>query len=215
MECIVGSECTVDVARWRFNEGEGNTAFDSVGDHDGALTNVSYTVGCVEGACADFNGPSSVVVVPDDDEFDLMSSMNLSFWLWLNQVDTGGRVQLFSKRNQSGSGPGWHVFFYNNDFGNEAVRRRVGFSILNFTADSSFVSVGVTSEGHQLSSQTWYHVQATYDGDALRIFIDDSLSGEFTFPGHMPVVNDEPIRFGGSFFGGGIVGRIDDVELKR
>ncbi|HJW97095.1 MAG TPA: LamG domain-containing protein, partial [archaeon] len=84
-----------------------------------------------------------------------------------------------------------------------------------------FMSSSVTYSANSTTSindSNWHHVLGTYDGDALRIYIDGVLEDTNTAPsGNLPTA-DGPVRIGadyqatpGNFFNG----IIDEVQIHN
>jgi hypothetical protein len=68
-------------AHWEFDEGDGNTAYDSVGNNDGNIYGAQWTTGQINGAL-DFNGVGDYVEVADSPElrFDGTEPFSVSLW---------------------------------------------------------------------------------------------------------------------------------------
>jgi len=149
------------VAYWPFNEGSGTIAADASGNgHDGELIdNPSWGQGKFGGGL-DFGAGGGYVLVPDDDALDLTADLTYMGWFNLNEAIEGQR-RMMSKNDSifflfDFSDPGSLDFLVkpNNDF-----------------AESTTVDWVVG---------TWYHFAGTYDGDALRMYINGALEGEAT-----------------------------------
>lgn len=56
------------IAHWKFDEGEGDIAYDSAGDNDGTIYGVDWTTGIIDGAL-DFDGEDDYVDVGDPFRF--------------------------------------------------------------------------------------------------------------------------------------------------
>jgi len=66
------------ISQWRFDEGEGTTAYDSVGDNDGTVYGATWTTGKIYGALS-FDGSYDYVAVGDKESLELQS-FTLTFW---------------------------------------------------------------------------------------------------------------------------------------
>ena len=77
------------IAYWKFDEGEGDTAYDSAGDNDGTVYGAVWTTGQIDGALS-FDGDNDYVMVGDKDSLG-PQELTLSFWAKLN--NPSGRFQ--------------------------------------------------------------------------------------------------------------------------
>jgi len=66
------------VAHWRFDEGTGSIAYDSVGDNHGTIYGANWTVGLIDDALA-FDGVEDYVLIGDADALEL-PELTLCFW---------------------------------------------------------------------------------------------------------------------------------------
>ncbi|MEE9403155.1 MAG: LamG domain-containing protein, partial [Desulfobacteria bacterium] len=73
------------IAYWKFDEGEGNTAYDSTGDHDGVVHGAQWTMGRIGGAMS-FDGRNDYVSVPNDDSLEGMSELTINMWVKPNSL---------------------------------------------------------------------------------------------------------------------------------
>ena len=76
------------IALWKFDEGSGETAFDSAGNNDGILMNgPSWTSGIV-GAALSFDGQNNYVEIPNEENFELDSgAYTVCFWIKTTSTD--------------------------------------------------------------------------------------------------------------------------------
>ena len=83
--CVRGL-CSTPIVHWRFDEDQGTTAYDSVGDNDGTLVNgPSWTVGHFLSAL-EFDGVNDYVRVPDNSSLDINGEITISAWIRLNSI---------------------------------------------------------------------------------------------------------------------------------
>jgi len=75
------------VAWWRFNEGEGDTAYDSAGDNDGTIYGAQWTTGQIDGAL-DFDGDDDYVNIGNDSSLKPNLPISVSMWVKLNSLRT-------------------------------------------------------------------------------------------------------------------------------
>ena len=198
-----GPEPGYTLALWHLDEGSGPKAFDSVDGHDGTLANVTWDpAGYSNGGLA-FNGVASTMSVPDHPDFDAMETLDLKFRLWLDSVDSGGNVRILRKGTSDGDL--FEVTFNNDDFPHPNTRREIRFLMFG-----GGTNCGTGSHLHRLEAGQWYLVQVVYDGNAMKVYIDNELSGECALPvSLMPISNNSPLVFGGGFSG-----KLDEIQLS-
>lgn len=190
------------IAYWHFDEGCGDTAFDAVNGHDASLTNVTWDTEGYLGTCLAFDGEMSLVSVPHHAMFDSLDTLDLSFYLWLDSVETGEEDWIVVK---GAYGADYlKVSFWNEDSQAKYLRRQVLFAL------KRGYTVASTHSQDELESETWHFIQVTYDGVTLKIFIDGTLSGEMVSLGRMPIRHSSPL-----IFGQGFSGKLDEVRLGR
>jgi hypothetical protein len=147
------------VGYWPFDEGSGKEAKDMSGNgHDGELVDKPEWVQGKFDKALDFGGTGSYVLVADHEDLDLANEVTLMAWFSLNEPIQGQR-RMMSKNNS---------IFILFDFGNA---NSVDFLVKpnNDFAESSTVDWAIGE---------WYHFAGTYDGDALRVYINGVLEGE-------------------------------------
>ncbi|HID55274.1 TPA: LamG domain-containing protein [Candidatus Poribacteria bacterium] len=150
------------VGYWPFDEGGGDKVKDESGNgNDGKIVKSGEYPKWVQGkfgTALDFGGNGSYVAVPDSKSLDLTKSVTYMAWFKLNEPIQGQR-RMMSKNNS---------IFFLFDFGNPTS--------LDFLVkpNNDFVE----SKTVDWKIGEWYHVAGTYDGDALRIYINGKLEGE-------------------------------------
>jgi hypothetical protein len=78
------------VAEWRFDEKTGSTAYDTSGNgNDGSITGATWTSGCKQGVCLEFNGENSVVNLPLIPAVTINGTYTFNAWVKLNGFGTG------------------------------------------------------------------------------------------------------------------------------
>lgn len=149
------------VGYWPFDEGSGAKAGDATGNgHDGELIDDPQWVTGKFGSALDFGGFGSYVLVPDDDELDLSDEVTYMAWFSLNEAIAGAR-RMMSKNNS---------IFVIFDFGNANSLDFLVKPANDFTESATV----------DWSLGEWYHFAGTYDGDALKIYINGEMEGETT-----------------------------------
>ncbi len=151
------------------------------------------------GAAVGFNGLDAFAVVPGD-SLPLLSSLSLSFWLWIDTVQSDWMCVL---SRAEGIGPSWS-FWVEEGSGTE---RRVQWAGQNWSP---------MVEDVQLPVQEWRHIVVTHDTAAglARIYTNGQLAAE-SAAGSLPFADppDADLQlaaFQNDFL---FAGRLDDVIL--
>jgi len=103
------------VAYWKFNEGSGNTAYDSAGAHNGTIYGATWTAGVV-GTALNFDGINDYLNVADSPDWNIVlsgpsSSYTIGFWANQDVWDPTAYPEVFM--GQSGTWPlnGWDMYW--------------------------------------------------------------------------------------------------------
>jgi hypothetical protein len=181
------------VSWWKFDEGSGTIAYDSIGDNDGTVYGATWTTGQINGALS-FDGSNDYVAVPSF----TVSTNNGTIALWFKTsanflANYGGMGYLISKDSQ--------YVGYLTVVGNGTVPYWIAGE--TNTQDDYFVSVeGAVPVG------AWNHVVVSFDNKTAKTYLNGVLIQT------LPVTNSSLTltRIGGrtsEFFNG----EIDDVRF--
>ncbi|MFH1725245.1 MAG: LamG-like jellyroll fold domain-containing protein [Elusimicrobiota bacterium] len=173
------------VSYWRFDEGTGAAATDSIGGNHGAIHGAAWTDG-VAGNALDFSG----------NEFSLEA--------WINPKATYGDYRTIIAKMGWDDTSRWSYHL--------AVADRGGLHA-NFANEHGW-SFGLSSPDGSLQAGVWQHVAATYDGGLLRLYID-GIEVASREAGGAPRRNDYPVSFGRWYSGdpNQFAGAIDDAAV--
>jgi hypothetical protein len=183
------------VARWKLDEAQGTTAFDSAGAHNGTLYGnpVWLATGGKIGGALKFDGK--------DDYVDTKFTQNLAKWTICCWVSSPA-----APSNSPGSGPihreqNLQINWNHTD---PKFRSAAGLSVGGTWYAASFGTLG---------ANTWYHLAATYDGVSLKAYKDGELVTTTSCPG-TPAAEGSSLKLGRhavqtNFFSG----TIDDVYV--
>ena len=183
------------VAHWRFDETEGQVAFDSAGEHDGVVHGATWTDGKIEGAL-DLNGLNACV---DCGDADALGPEHMTLMMWLQPRHMGGTRYLLSRaRTES-----------DVDY---AIMRHIEGEIEFTLATNQGGPISVVSAAKTPLNE-WSHVAVTCDGEQVSVCINGELDGS------VPSA-PRPFRAGHAFVIGALGGqtrfyhgKIDDVQL--
>jgi hypothetical protein len=185
------------VAAYGFEEGTGTAVADSSGKgNNGTITAATWSTAGKHGKALSFNGTSAQVSVPDANSLDLTTGMTLE--AWVNPTALGiWRTVIFKERTG-----GMLYSLYANDGANKPVGQV-------FLANGEQNAAGTGP----LPLNTWTHLAATYDGSAVRLYVNGNLVRTFAVSGSLANTSS-PLRIGGnSIWGERFAGLIDDVRV--
>lgn len=169
------------VSYWKFDEGSGITAFDSVGTNDGTLANGPvWTTGIVDGALS-FDGLDDMIVVPHSSSLSL-EKFTIEAWIKRYQNREFGEPILVKRYETS-----W-MDNYGMYISPDGI---VGASCYSPDIWSWF---GVGSR-RNISAGEWYHIAATYNRTAFKIYINGELDNSVSIQ-YRPYQNNYPLVIG-------------------
>lgn len=187
------------IGYWKFDDGSGSTALDSSGydDHGSLVNSPTWSTGQVAGALT-FSGGSKVSI-PDAPVLSPIDGISMS--AWVKTTTNASREVIVSKT--AGGNNTWLFEISPSDCGSAKLH----FFVVTGGAGHDFCSTTA------LSTDTWYHVAATYDGATAKIYINGVQDGSLSIAGAiatnaLPVIvgnwgdSDRPWE-----------GQIDDVRL--
>lgn len=70
------------VAEWKFDDGSGTSATDSVGTNDGTVTGAAWVAGGILGGALEFNGAGSSVEIPGAALLTVSDQVSISMWVY-------------------------------------------------------------------------------------------------------------------------------------
>jgi len=174
------------VALWRFDESVGNIAYDSSGNgNDGTIHEATWagpnwtTEGKFDGAL-EFDGVDDYVEVLST---SAIMPATLTVEAWVKPSKTGARQGLVSKWD------GWVDASYSLELTSD---NRFLFYLHNGAATESIKGTTVITTG------TWYHVAATYDGINARLYVNGILEAGPTALVSPMTTSSVPLRIGAS-----------------
>lgn len=183
-----------------FNEGNGNTTSDLSGNgNDGELKGAEWAEGKFGGGI-EIKDDGDCVVMPLSPTLDLTDALSLE--AWVKPATVSVRMDIISK-HESG---GYALII------DEGGIMRASFHIAGNYIASRSVSV--------LQAEEWYYLAATFDGEALRVYVDGELEGETAATGTVTTTT-VPLAIGGNAGPGGIVssyyfkGLVDELRVSN
>lgn len=186
------------IAAYGFDEGQGTALNDLSGNgHHGAITAATWTASGRFGGTLAFNGSNAWVTVADAPSLDLTNGMTLEAWVYPTTL-SGYRTVLMKE-----AAAGLSYGLYAND---DAPRPAV---YMNNGGGADSAAAGSAA----LPLNSWTHLAATYNGAALKIFVNGTEVGSRAATGNLVSTNNA-LRIGGNaVWGEYFQGRIDEVRV--
>jgi RHS repeat-associated protein len=183
------------VAAYSFDEDEGGTAEDSVGDHDGSVSGAEWTSGKF-GPALKFDGANSdMVTVPSSPELELTEAFTID--AWIRPGAEGGLGTIVGK--ETAEYFGYELAAWGSDL-------PVGFISPEGEVEDEVKAT------ESLPRETWSNVALTFDGEDMRLYVNGALIGTASAEG--PRAGAGPLRIGRSkLFESGFTGKIDEVRI--
>ncbi|MHC4113481.1 MAG: LamG-like jellyroll fold domain-containing protein, partial [Planctomycetota bacterium] len=181
------------VAHWKFDDGTGSAAIDSVGSNNGTLYgDAAWTTGRIDGALS-FDGNGDYVEVTP---LTVLAGDSFTVQAWIRMGESAGPWNAIMTQHDSGSN-GCYFYVTNNT------------PTFYIYVSPSFAQV-ISPE--TLIAEQWYNVAATNDGSNLKLYVDGLLKDTISSVGFTGTM-------GGSFIGHEPItpvhynGLIDDVRI--
>jgi uncharacterized repeat protein (TIGR01451 family) len=183
------------VAAYSFDEGSGTAVGDVSGaGHVGSITGATWTTAGKYGGALSFNGTSALVNVPDAPELRLTTRMTLEAWV-----------------NPSATLSGWRDVIYKADDNMllEASTNQNRPAAAGTIGGAFAQALGPSA----VLANTWTHLAATYDGTAVRLYVNGVQAASVARTGNL-ATSTNPLQIGGdSIYGQYFRGLIDDVRI--
>jgi hypothetical protein len=186
------------IAAYGFEENTGTTTGDQTGlGHTGTISGAVRSTSGKFGRALSFDGVNDWVTVADKDDLDLTIGMTLEAWAYPTTANNGWRTVLL--KEQVGA---------------------LAYSLFSSSAGGGRPQAVIFTAGEQVAKATaklganaWTHLTATYDGSALRLYVNGSLAGTTLTTGSI-AAGSGPLRFGGnSIWSEWFKGRIDEIRV--
>src|SRR5690349_17391157 len=183
------------VGAYAFDEGTGTTVGDASGaGNNGTITGATWTPSGRNGGALSFNGSNSLVTIPNAASLQLSGAMTVEAWV-----------------NPSTVASAWRDIIYkaNDIIYLEASSTNAMKPVIGATFSGASESYGAAA----LVANTWTHLAATYDGTALRLYVNGVQASSVARTGNL-ATSTSPVQIGGdSLYGQYFQGLIDDVRI--
>jgi hypothetical protein len=184
------------VAAYSFDEGAGTTIADASGNNNtGTLVGATWTGSGKFNGALSFNGTSSRVDVPNAASLQLSTAMTLEAWVNPTTVTSKWRDVIYKGRDN---------YFLAATSTNTS--KPAGAGIIGGVNTKALGTA-------PLATSTWTHLTATYDGAALKLYVNGTLVRTTAVTGVI-ATSTNPLQIGGdSIFGQFFAGTIDEVRI--
>jgi hypothetical protein len=153
------------ISYWKFDEGAGTTAFDSIDANHGKIYGASWTTGIVDSALS-FDGTDDNVLVPDSP--GLCPTDEITIEAWIMPIDL---EWWFSKHIVAKGDPDYYDYNIPNSAYDFFVRNYDGYQ-LEFSARFEGGYAGYRTGPSTLTPYAWNHVAAIYNGSYVKLYVN-------------------------------------------
>ena len=183
------------IARWDMEEGSGTTAFDSSGNGNHAsISQAKFATPRTGNFALRFDGTNDYATVQDSSSLDASSEVTLAAWINPDNLAGGHPYTAIISKSSA------YRLYVHTD-------QRIRFQIYN--GGTSIVAKPTVT----VPNLTWSHVAGTFDGSALKVYVNGTLEKTRSFSGSIDV-NGNPLYLGArnnekDFYDG----KVDDVRV--
>lgn len=171
------------VAWWKFDEGSGNIATDSVtGRNDNILNHHAWSKG-VSGTGLKFDGFTTLIDLAPGDVPEIGPGFSIEAWIAIQSYPWNW-VALVDHEEEKRAG-----YFFGVD-----AEGRLGLQV------SVWGNWEICQSEEKLPLQKWLHVVGTYDSlDGIRLYVDGRLAGKLPVTGRVAPTKNTGLRIGRNF----------------
>ena len=186
------------VAAYGFEEASGTTTADQTGlGHTGTLSGPTRSTLGKFGRALSFDGVNDWVTVADANDLDVTTTMTVEAWVF---PTTSNNVWRTAVAKELGSGLSYAMMARSSAGGRP-------YGVISTPNEQ------LAQGSAALAVNTWSHLSATYDGSALRLYVNGTLVATTPAIGSI-AISGSPLRFGGnSGLGEWFQGRLDDIRI--
>ena len=189
------------VAAYHFNEGSGTILTDVSGQaNHGAVSGAEWSASGRFGGALAFDGIDDIVRVAGSSSLNLTTAMTLEAWVKPTAASLSGWRTVLLK--QATGNPAYALY------GNQNVKKP-GVEITLTAKPIKNVASGTAV----LSTTTWTHIAATYDGATLRFYVNGTQASSRAAGGTIVVANGVLSIGGNDTWGEWFGGSIDELRI--
>jgi hypothetical protein len=192
---------------WKFDEGTGSVASDGSGyGNTGTLSGASWTASGKRNGALQLDGINARVQIPSSASLASASSqITVAAWVYLTDISN----EWITVMERTDSGGEFSDFLM--------LARAEGdkpFFLVDWNQNGDIDQDEVVWGDIVLAANRWYFLTATYDGVAMRFYIDGTLRGTQAKSGGTIPNSGREIWVGGNeYWGEFLKGRIDEVRI--
>jgi hypothetical protein len=185
------------VASYGFDEARGTTIADKSGKgNTGTVVGPLWTASGKQGSALTYDGSNDYVTIPDAASLDLTTGMTVEAWV---RPTAGGRAWRQAVLKETSGGLAYGLYAFDD----------AGLPDGYLSTGSEFGVPGPSA----LPLNAWSHIATTYDGTALRLYVNGKLAGQRSLTGSM-TTSSRPLKIGGNaVWGEFFKGQIDSVKV--
>jgi YD repeat-containing protein len=186
------------VAAFGFNEGTGTTVADASGNgNGGTISGATWTLAGKFGAALSYNGVNNMVTVADANSLDLTTGMTLEAWVNPSELGAIWRTAIIK---EAGTQLAYALYGHATDTSQPSGHANVG-------TDTWTRGTG------PLPVNSWTHLAVTYDGAALKLYVNGTLASSKPLLGNI-LTSTGALRFGGnSIWSEWFKGTLDEIRI--
>jgi hypothetical protein len=191
------------VAAYSFDAGSGSTVVDTTGHNNtiSLLNGPTWRTGKY-GSAVTFDGSNDVGVAASAQPALNLSGRSLTLSAWINPSSNSGWQMIVNKPYTAGHGAPYFDWSMHRETSTGRLVAFLGCEAAQRPSNSS------------IPLNTWTHVAVTYDGTALRHYINGVLDRSTAVSCSVTNTNSRPIRIGANGAGAEVMnGAIDDVRI--
>ncbi len=177
----ISEDTTGLVAHWRLDEGDGSSAWDEAGGHTGMLANGAAWAAGYHGGGVSFDGVNDYIALPVIDVAG--SAVTIAAWA---KSASFGEQRFISKASARDEQSHYWMLSQFND----------GQPRLRFRLKAGGTTTTLIASTGTLPRDTWYHVAATYDGAAMRLYLNGVQVGAVAKSGALNTSSAVPVNIG-------------------
>ncbi len=186
------------ISYWSFEEINGDTVVDIVGDNDGEINGNPKVVDGKVGKALEFDGVDDFVDIPGTKSLEFNGKTEVTVSAWVNIAGHSGSCcdPIIAKRDATG----WALRYDQRD---------VGAEIELLVSNPGWIGDGADFGAPAPKKGEWHFITGVCTGDDILLYIDDNLEDEIPFAGNI-TSNGSETEIAGAV-DGFFMGIIDEV----